>query len=748
MKRHSRRARTAVPAQSNQPGQRGAGVVAARTATPPRALGRLLPLGAILGGFALAPTGTSAQTAGDAAASGKETMLPTVNVRSERDREPGSYQPGVTTVGKMPQLAKDIPQSLTIVPETLWQDQNATTLREALRNVPGLTFNAGEGGRIGDNFTLRGYSVVGDLYLDGIRDNAQYERDLFNLEQVDVLRGAASMIFGRGSTGGIVNQVSKQPFLQDAYRAGVTVGNYSYVRGTTDLNKVVAENAAIRLNVMGINAESSRDEVNVQRWGIAPAVRWGIGTRDEFYLAYYYLNYEGLPDYGVPYFRGRPLEVPVTRFYGLANADYQKDSASIATASWIHRFSPDTSLKTVIRQGLYSRDLWATAPRLVGNPPVITDSTVINRQRQARGADEQVLTLQSDFVTSFNTGSLRHQVLAGVELIREDVHRWNNVNAVANPPTTVGNPNPNPPLPPNYYTSITRAADVYFDAGTVGLYAQDIIRFLPQWSLMLGARWDDFRADYNRPLPQGDLDRTDRVWSYRTGLMFQPSDFQSYYLAYGTAFNPSGDLYALDDRTANTPPEESRNLELGGKWEAFEGNLSLAAALFRTEKTNERNTDLSIPNLSLLSGKRHTNGIEIQAAGRLTANWEVFAGGSVMRAEIDEASGQQANTQGKVPINTPDYTYNLWTTYRFPDGWRVGGGFYGVGDRYGDAANNNVVPGYTRWDAMLAYEQRLYAVRFNVLNLFNAHYYEGVYQGHVVPGTLRALQLTLELRYD
>ena len=747
MKRQSRRHRTAASAKSKQGNETVAGVTT-RTATSSRAVGRLLPLGAILGGFALAPTGGVAQTADEAAASGRETTLPTVNVRSEREREPGSYQPGVTTVGKLPQLAKDIPQSLTIVPETLWQDQNATTLREALRNVPGLTFNAGEGGRIGDNFTLRGYSVVGDLYLDGIRDNAQYERDLFNLEQVDVLRGAASMIFGRGSTGGIVNQVSKQPVLQDQYRAGVTLGNYSFARGTADLNKVIGENAAIRLNVIGNNADSSRDEVHVQRWGIAPAVRWGIGTRDEFYVAYYYLDYEGLPDYGVPYFRGRPLDVPVTRFYGLANADYQRDSASIGTASWIHRFSPDTSWRTVVRQGLYQRDLWATAPRLAGNPPAITDSTVINRQRQARGAEEEAFTLQSDFVTKFNTGPIQHQVLAGVELLREDVHRWNNVGAVASPPTTVGNPNPNPVLPPNYFTSITRTGDVYFDAGTVGLYAQDIIRFLPQWSLMLGARWDDFNADYTRPLPQGDLSRTDRVWSYRTGLMFQPSDYQSYYLAYGTSFNPSGDLYALDDRTANTPPEESRNLELGGKWEAFEGNLSLAAAVFRTEKTNERNTDLSIPDLSLLSGRRHTDGIEIQAAGRLTPNWEVFAGGSLMRAEIDEASGQQANTQGKVPINTPDYTYNVWTTYRLPEGWRVGGGFYGVGDRYGDAANSNVVPGYTRWDAMLAYEQRFYAVRFNVLNLFNARYYEGVYQGHVVPGTLRAVQLTLELRYD
>jgi len=300
----------------------------------------------------------------------------------------------------------------------------------ALRNVPGLTFNAGEGGRIGDNFTLRGYSVVGDLYLDGIRDNAQYERDLFNLEQVDVLRGAASMIFGRGSTGGIVNQVSKQPVLQDQYRAGVTLGNYSFARGTADLNKVIGENAAIRLNVIGNNADSSRDEVHVQRWGIAPAVRWGIGTRDEFYVAYYYLDYEGLPTTacrtsgaGRSTSRSRALR-PCQRRLPARLGEHR------------HReLDPPLFAGHELENGgapgpLSARPVGDRAPPR-RQPPVIADSTVINRQRQARGAEEEAFTLQSDFVTKFNTGPIQHQVLAGVELLREDVHRWNNVGAVA-----------------------------------------------------------------------------------------------------------------------------------------------------------------------------------------------------------------------------------------------------------------------------------------------------------------------------
>lgn len=681
-----------------------------------------------------------------APAPAQETRLPEVEVRDQRERESPGYQGGTTSVGKLPQLPRDIPQAVTIVPEKLMVERNADSFREALRVVPSLTFNAGEGGRIGDNITLRGYSVVGDLYLDGMRDVAQYNREMFNLEQVDVLRGSASMLFGRGSTGGVINQASKTPQLWDRYSAAVTAGSYNYKRATADLNKRLAEDAALRLNVMKTESDSSRDEVRQKRSGIAPSVRFGIGTPDEVTLALYHLEYRDVPDYGVPYFRGLPLNVPVNTFYGMANADHQDDRATFLTGTHRHRFNADTELKTVLRRASYSRDLWAVAPRLAGAPAVITPATVINRQAQRRAGDEETFTLQSDLATKFATGALRHQLVGGVEVLREDAARWSWANGGANPPTAVGDPNPYPVLPANFF-NVTRANQVSYQAATRAAYAQDIVEFLPGWKLLAGARYDLFAAEYNRPAPQGDLARTDRVWSWRTGLMRQPSDYASYYLSYGTSFNPSGEFYALDDRTANTPPEENRNLEAGAKWELFGGDLSLRTALFRTEKYNERNTDLSIPNLSLLSGKRHTDGVEIEAAGRITGNWEVFGAIAFLSARIDAASGQQAGAVGKTPVNTPDQTFNLWSTYRLGGGWKVGGGVEAIASRYGNATNTNLVPGYKRTDAMLAYESRPATLRLNVLNLFDKPYYEGVYQGHVIPGTLRAVQLTLEMKY-
>ena len=680
---------------------------------------------------------------------GKEKELKPVNVIGDRDRE-RSYQPGLTNIGKTQQLLRDIPQSVTVVPESLMHDRSVDTFREALRNVPSITFNAGEGGRIGDNITLRGFSVVGDLYLDGIRDISQYNRETFNAEQIEVLRGSSSMLYGRGSTGGIINQVSKSPTVGDRTVLGLTLGQYNYARATVDTNQVVGENMSVRVNAMRTRSDSFRDDVKTDRTGVAPSVRWGIGTANDFKISHYHLQYNDIPDYGVPYFNGKPLDVPINRFYGLADANYQRDKADISTLTYIHQFDAQSNIRSVIRAAEYHRDLWAVAPRLVGTSTVITDATVINRQRQARGGDENTLTSQTDYNTKFAAWGYKHQILLGAELVREDAERWNYAQAVGvtNPTTTVGNPNSRPALASNYFSSVTRTGQVSYTADTVGLYGQETLELTPQWKLVFGARFDNFKANYERTAPAGPLDRTDRVWSTRVGALYQPDDFATYYAAYGTSFNPSGELYALDDRGANTPPEKNRNIEIGAKWELFDGNLSLRTALFRSEKINERNTDLSVSVAeNLLSGKRHTNGIEIEVAGRITPNWEVFAGAARMSARIDNATGQQANTLGKIPINTPEYTVSLWSVYKVAESWRVGAGLEAVGKRYGNATDTNEVPAYTRSDWMVSYEKNAYAVRLNILNAFDKKIYEGVYQGHVVPGTARTTQVTFEYKF-
>ncbi len=716
----------------------------------------LLPIGALAAAMVFGAQPVQAQTAADAQA--KDATLPAVTVKDKRSREEKGYQGEKTRIGKTPQLTKDIPQSVTIVSEQLMRERNADTFKEALRNVAGLTFNAGEGGRIGDNITLRGYSAVGDLFLDGIRDIAQYNRETFNLEQIDILRGSGSMLFGRGSTGGVINQTSKKAKPVDSNEAALTVGSFNYKRLTADLNKVINNDLSFRLNLMDTQTDSFRNDVKQKRWGVAPTLTWGAGTADEVTLAYYYLKDDNIPDYGVPYFQGRPLNVPIERFYGMSNADYEKNQTGIATASYTHLFDNDTSVRAIVRKADYDRDLRAVAPRLGtvsgttctinNNLASVTDATAVCRQRQARGGAEHTLTAQVDFATKLAAAGMQHEVLAGFEYLQEEASRFTNTSSLANPSTTVGGGNTVPVLPANFEASFSRTAYNKYKGHTASVYGQDTIEFIPKWKFLLGTRFDSMKADYDRPAPAGALSRSDDVWSWRSGLMYQPTKLATYYVSYGTSFNPSAEAYQLDNRTANTPPEKSRNIEIGAKWELLNGDMSVRTALFRSEKTNERNTDVASPNVAVLSGRRHTDGLELESVGRINAQWEVFANVAAMRANVDEASADQAGAKGKVPVNTPDYTYSLWTTYKLGGGWKIGGGLEGVGSRYANANNTIIVPGYRRVDALVEYTiNKAYSLKLNVFNLFNEKYYEGVYTGHTLPGTPRAAQLTFTAKF-
>ena len=717
----------------------------------------LLPLGAMLLGMALQPA--------SAAEGGGDVVLTAVEVKetAENPRDQQTYQGGTTRVGKVDQLPKDIPQALTIIPEKLMFDRSNDTLKSALSNVAGITFNAGEGGRIGDNMMLRGFYTFGDIYQDGIRDVAQYNRDVFNLEQVDVLRGAAAMLFGRGQAGAVINQVSKQPLLVDRYTGAVTLGTESYFRSTADLNKKIGDDAAIRVNLMKTEADSTRNEVSTDRTGVAPTVRWGIGTADEFSVGAFYLKTHNVPDYGIPFFDRKPLDVDKDTFYG-TTSDYEDNETTMLTGLWTHRFSNDTTLRSAFRAADYQRDLWAAAPRLVLASPlrgqvVATDATIangtatVNRGRQARGGEEHTLTSQNDLTTRFELGGMRHEALAGVELLREQASRWN-YNAIASavaPSTTVGNPDTDPPLPASYGNTI-KNNNTSYKGYSIGVYAQDTVEFVPGWKFVLGLRQDQLNASYSNGA-RINYGQT----SYRAGLSFQPTEVQHYYLAWNDSFNPTADLYQFTPSTGGLEPERSQTVELGAKWELFDGDLSLRTAVYHAEKEWERNTDAETATTNaLLSRRRHTDGIELEWAGRITSLWEVFGGWTVMGAEIDEARpGGNPNVEGMRPRNTPSFAWNLWTTYKVAPAWKAGVGVTAVGGRIAYPINNlttpitpNVVDGYQRWDAMLAYEQPKYTVKVNVLNLNDTTYYDSLYENgaHVVPGTGRVVQLTAEYR--
>jgi catecholate siderophore receptor len=696
-----------------------------------------------------------------------EKTLPTVKVEEQADK-PDGYRATATRVGKVLQDPHDIPQAVTTLTNALLEAQQVGSLKEAMRNVSGLSFNAAEGGRSGDNMNLRGFYTFGDLYLDGIRDTAQYYRETFNFEQIDVLRGAGAMLF-RGQAGGVVNMVSKTPLTLEQYKLTGSLGEHDYREITADLNKPINAGTALRVNLMKRDEGSWRSnpasgtEPDIHRWGAAFSLALNRNTPNRFWINHYYVETDDIPDYGVsfdtstrrpsmrPFVPGRET---ASLFWGI-DRNFDKSKTSITTLVNEYRFSPTSELRTQLRVADYERSYWAKTPNLTTAP----SANGVVGGNQTRTSDYETVTLQSDFSKRFALAGMKHEMLAGFEYLKENSYR----KALRN---FGGTTDANPPDFRPYAEAIT-GNPVRFKGDTYAIYAQDTIEFVPRWKVTLGMRRDMLDAEYNSATsPRLKYNEN----SYRAALSFHPVADTHYYLGWSDSFSPTADLYQLTVKPQ--PPERSEVVELGAKWLLLGGDLALRAALYRATKHWERNTDLE-STAAILTKKRRTDGLEVEAAGRVTDAWEVFAGIALMDATIlDTAENINPNTGaitkgnlgyiGKRARNTPKYTVNLWTTYKLVGGWKLGGGVEAKGDRHAfnpsgagpvptlnGSYHPNTAPAYARWDAMLAYEQVKWAVRLNVKNLFDKLYWDSVYDNgaFAVPGTRRTAILTAELKF-
>jgi catecholate siderophore receptor len=714
----------------------------------------LLPLGALM---LAASAGALAQTA-------PTQTLRTVTVQEQPEvpQTKNDLRTTRTQIGKGNQELRDIPQSITVQTERLIDDRNLDDLRDVLRTTSGVTFQAGETGE--EDVRLRGFSLqqAGDLYTDGLRDGALYERDTFNYDRVEVLKGSASMLFGKGSTGGIVNQVNKQPFLMTQHEVDYTIGTGNLHRVTGDFNFHTGENAALRLNVMAHDADNWG--AKQRKFGLAPTYRWGIGTRDEFSVSLYHLDIKGRPLYNHPWFIENGViepSLPARNYYGLAN-DHLDTSATYATISHVHRFDHDGQVKTQLRRGRYERDLLASAIRFATptTRATLTDATVLTRGPKARIGVSDLTQLASDYSGNFDWGGRRHQLLAGVDLYQEDARRANNFTTglAPAPSTRVGTPDD------GSTRADTRGAVPFtrFEARNVGLYAQDILAITPTIKLVGGVRFDHFTASYVTPTGVETSARSENLWSPRVGALYQPSDTASYYVSYGTSYNTSGDTYQFtpappaNSRAANTPAEKSRNFEIGGKWELFENRSLLGIAAFYSEKYNERNTDPdSAAAQELLSGKRHAAGMEFNLAGRFTPLWEVFYNHTwIPQARIDEsnvalnAAGTGAQVKGDRPGLTPRHSGSLWTTYRVLPKLRVGAGLNYRSSQNPDGARHVRADSFVTADAMAEYTiDATWSARLNVTNLTDKLYADSLYRGFYAPGAPRRVELTMKAMF-
>ncbi len=723
--------------------------------------------------FAQTAPATPPASAASAPAGATAGTLGTVTVRDKAIDDGATTSKALlratkTEIGKGEQKLLDIPQSVTVMTEKLIQDRKLDDLRDVLRATAGVTFQAGETGE--EDVRLRGFSLgqAGDIYRDGMRDAPLYERDTFDDDRVEIIKGSASMLFGKGSTGGVVNQVSKQPFLMTQHEATATIGSGNTKRVQGDFNWQTGPDAAFRLNVLGHDADNWG--ARQRKLGIAPTYRWGIGTRDEFSVGLYALDVRGRPNYAHPWIISPDGSInptlPAKNFYGLAG-DHLNTSATYATLGHVHRFDNGGELKSRLRAGHYTRDLLGSPIGFAAPRPTvlsdITSSTVLTRQSKGRIGNSDIVMLQSDYSNTFDLGSKKHALLAGVDVFDENAKRNNAYalpNTPARPTTTVGTPNDGAGVPD---TRVFPAPMNRFTSRSLGLYAQDTMAITDTVKLVGGLRFDHFTGSYRNADGSLSNARTDNLLSPRLGAIYQPDELTSYYISYGTSFNTSGDAYQygvlVNPATgvaAKTPPEKSRNIEVGGKWELFDQKVLAGAALFFSQKYNERNTDPdTAAQQELLSGRRHAAGMEFNLAGRITPAWEVFWNHTWLpNAKIDQsnvplsASGLGAQVQGDRPALTPRHSGSVWTTYRINPQWRVGVGANYRSSQNPEGQRTYRAKGFASFDAMAEYSiSETVSLRLNVTNLTNRLYADTLYRGFYQPGAPRRVDLTLKVLF-
>jgi catecholate siderophore receptor len=745
---------------------------------------RLRPEGLAVTGTLLALGQLAAQTAPPAekkeGTQKAEEELAEIVVEANKER--ALYKPENLKSPKFTKPVRDIPQTLTVVPEELIKEQNATNLRDVLRNVPGISMQAGEGGGgpAGDNLSIRGFAARSDIFVDGLRDTAGggYSRDPFNLEQVEVAKGPASTNAGRGSTGGSINLSSKTPKEEARYDVMLSGGTDSFYRGTFDVNRPIPNlnGVAFRLNGMYHEQEiPGRDFVENERWGIAPSIAFGLGTDTRFTLSYLHLDQDNVPDYGIPFIPRTSINpalpggippVDFDNYYGLLARDYEKIQTDLLTATFEHDFSDELKLSSTTRVGRNRRDSVTTAPRFVndllpvpdpGDPPLppgsTNPSTTLNRQFQSRDQIDTTIAHVSSLRYDFSTGIVDHELVGGFEAAHDNSTNYGRT-APAAPQTDLYQPDPWAP-----YSGVPVRSGAVTDVTTdsLGIFLFDSAEIGEHWLVTAGARWDTFDATYtNLPAvfapatPGVYLAREDSMFSYRGAVTYKPCEEGSIYLGYGTSFNPSteGLTYSTNAALVATEPEESETIELGTKWEFFDGKMLASAALFRTDKSNARTTD-PVTGIIDLTGEQRVQGLELGLNGSITDEWRVFGGYTYMDSEVLES--KRPLEVGNEIANTPEHTFSLWTTYDLPKGFTIGAGTQYVDSRFNNQVSRGTrqeAPSYTLIDAMVSYEvNENLTLRLNGYNLADKDYIDRLGGGHFVPGQGRSFVLSANMTF-
>lgn len=730
-----------------------------------------------------------ADEAVDAASRGAEVSG--LEVKGAKAREPEAPKYTAPLV--------DTPRSITVIPRQVIEQTAATSLTDILRTSPGITFGAGEGGQpLADRPFIRGQASANNIFVDGVRDTGGQTREVFAIEQVEVVKGADSAYSGRGSGGGSINLTSKRPRLDTFANATASVGTDNYYRGVIDANYQLGEMSAVRLNVMGMENDSpGREAADFSRYGVLAGVATGLGTSTRATLLYYHLRTDDLPDYGVPLFTKTPglartasgvLDVPRDSFYGLKARDYQKTEADIATLIAEHDVSEAVKLRNVFRASKTLNDYVVTNPGDGGVAQLVGGQYWMKRGTKSRWNPAETVANVTDVYGKFDTGFVSHSYDVGLELSRE-----RNKNAAYVVYTTAGSPCPAgftgasntlgvgdctlvfAPNPDDAWQgTITRPEASRNITKTVGVYAFDTLSFGDRWLLNLGIRHDSYEVsgtDVAVTSANGVITGTTYTprrgeWdftNYQVGLVFKPTATSSLYVAYATTSTPPT-IAAGDQNTgvgtgtgnlANVllDPEEVTNFEVGAKAALFGEKLSLSVAYFDLKRENAQ-IQVS-PGVYAQAGEAEVKGVEVGVTGAVTDRWDVFGGYTYQDSELVRGAYNIVNV-GDPLANTPKHNFSLFTTYEITDAFTIGGGAYYVSKSFGGnqggaggGTNRIFAPSYWRFDAFASYRiSDKVDLQLNVQNVADKDYIirtNGVH--HADYGPARQAILTLNVRY-
>ena len=649
--------------------------------------------------------------------------------------------PASRTATKTLTLLRDVPQSVSVVTRELVQDQLMMSMGDVVRYTPGITAIQGENNR--DQVVIRGNSSSADFFVDGVRDDVQYYRDLYNLERVEALKGPNAMIFGRGGGGGVINQVTKQADFMNFGEISLTGGSFGNKRFAADLDHPLNDKLAFRLNGMFEDSDSFRQYVNLRRFAVNPTFTYAPTSKTRIIVGYEHLRDNRIADRGIPSFRGRPAEMDISAYFGDPTNSNVHANVNVGTVTVEHEMGRLT-IRNRTSIGDYNRGYQNFVPGVVS-----ADQTQVSLSAYNNATQRRNLFNQTDFIYAVATGRIRHTLLAGVEAGRQLTDNLRNTGYFKNTATSILVPYGDPTI--NARTVFRQSAtdaNNHLMTNLGAAYLQDQIELSRHFQVVAGVRFDHFDLQYHDNRSGTDLRRIDNLLSPRAGVIFKPVTAVSMYASYSVSYLPSsGDQFSsLTSITQQAIPEKFNNYEVGVKWD-LRSDLSLTTALYRLDRSNTRATDPNNPTAIVQTGGQRSNGFELGLSGSVTRKWKITGGYAYQDAFV--VSATTAAAAGAQVAQVPHHTFSLWNNYQIARRWGAGLGVLERTKMFAAIDDTVTLPGYTRADTAVYYSiNEKIRLQANVENLFNAKYYLNADSNtNISPGSSRAVRVGLTVRF-